>query len=209
MKNSFFSRFKQSLGSDYGGRYYAAVMTECINSDPSLAEAIFGWKFKESFKATVEWSFPGVSTNRRADIAILEESSQILLGLIEIKYEDELLDGIDKQLDDYLRIVKQEGIAFAYVTIYSPKPEHIEKLNALGGRHIYFSDIYNAICRKRSPIARMFAEFLREEMPVFEDMKNHDKALELLLVKGLGLTSASRIQSNECTKRFQISYGYC
>jgi len=95
MKKSFFSRFKDKLNMDYGGRYFALLLREIIKEEPSVNSAVFPSlnksdqnKIRTSGEIHVEYPFPGFNgRKRRADLAILIDGK--IEALLEVKYEDE------------------------------------------------------------------------------------------------------------------------
>ncbi len=186
MKN-FFSRIKGLLKHDYGGRYLAIVLKEVLEEDSVIASCLIGNKNikNDSYYVQVEWSFP--DRNRIADLAIFDKISNEVIGLVEIKYEDEKSLGTDKQLDDYLDYCKIHKISFTYLTKNIPPKADFKKIT---NNYISYAKLVHRIENKNkiSYAGKMLCSFLREEGYVF-DNRIDETALLLLMVNSLSFTN--------------------
>jgi len=75
--NSFFTRFKEHLNADYGGRYIEVILSEVIQEDISILKILFPqapiykWKDKSQIDIDVEEVFQtGNIKKRRADLVV-------------------------------------------------------------------------------------------------------------------------------------------
>jgi hypothetical protein len=194
MKKSFFSRFKDKLNKDYGGRFVSLLLKEIMNEEPKVASVVFPSLKKytvigTSFDIQEEYRFPGRmhKTERRADLAILNHKTPI--ALLEVKYEDEKQSTNAAQLDDYLEFCSKENIPFTYLTQYLPLQSDADKIEAknikMGKTDLFKHFLYSQLYKKLEKIDHnhaviMFREFLKTEGNVFD--KNIDEdVLQLFL----------------------------
>ena len=210
---SFFSRFKDCLNADYGGRYFTAIIEQGILDNPALLKILFPTvdnniikRFESECTLRVEYRFPSVtkkSDHRRADLAVLYGGEAI--ALLEVKYEDEKGKENRYQLTDYLRFAKKDNnLCITYLTQYIPPQKDLEFLKKAGRgniRHMLYSELYRGINRlnEKGAVARLILEFLEETMGIYKTEIN-EKALILLVVKGLTLrhqTGFRRLVSDE------------
>lgn len=102
---SFFSRFKNNLNLDFGGRYFEVILAEVVKEEKSLLRILFpsldGKIIKnDELEIDIECMFPSDSREtefRISDLVVKYRGKYV--ALLEIKYEDELRE---KQLDDYI-----------------------------------------------------------------------------------------------------------
>jgi hypothetical protein len=193
---NFFSRFKNHLNFDYGGRYLEVILCEVIKDDLSLLKVVFpeieiNISKSKSIDIAIEDLFPSkFRTHRRADLVVKENG--IHKALLEIKYKDEPQEF---QIEDYLKYSKKNGICFTYLTQYIPKEEDLNLIrNMQSNRYVamLFSGLFRKIKdrKKNNPVTQLFLNFLEEEFMIYNQEINED-ALHLLLIKGLSLKNRS------------------
>lgn len=190
----FFSRFKNNLKLEYGGRYFEIILLEVIKEDISILEIIFPsinrdiLRDSKKLEIDIEEIFPSKSNvvnYRRADIVVKYKGKHV--ALLEIKYEDQPLE---KQLEDYLTYSESKQICFTYLTQYLPSKADSAKLKSYKNTYcLQYMDLYNDIVksnRNRNPIVKLFCQFLKENFMIYnEDI--HEGGLLLLIIKGLYL----------------------
>jgi hypothetical protein len=138
---SFFGRFKNRLrdsdGRDPGGRYFAILLEQLFYEDPAVLRDVIFPDLRISdlngSRISTEFSLP---SGRRADIALHDRNDRPV-ALAEVKEEDQLGEGVDKQTKAYLNYVSEmrgngRKIAFAYVTKHLPSIKSLELLDQHG-----------------------------------------------------------------------------
>ncbi len=184
---SFFSRWKDKLAFDYGGRYFGAVLAEVLAHDPRLTGILFpglSGKGPSNCEPTCEWSFPGTERKRRADLALLSTSSREPLALVEIKYEDEKGDKNPAQIDDYLRYSRKHKIPVLYLTKSPPPAEDCRRIRRSPlAKDLLWAELYRGLTAIKKPhaLTTMLCEYLREEVPMWNE--HIDKKTLTILVK--------------------------
>lgn len=204
--SNFFSRIKNRLSQDIGGRYLGIVIEQVVASEPRFALSIFPHipeiVVKElssgHARVTAEFAFPGRhGKSRRADLAVLR--GEEIVALAEIKYVDHKSPGNWAQLGDYIAFArKHPGCSFTYLTQYSPPADDWALLKAAQNEiasvaHIYTRELYARTSKFNSPSVHVFRDFLKEEYVVYCDrfQSNAQAALMLLMVRGLHLRHAT------------------
>lgn len=190
MKN-FFSRFKEHLKDDYGGRYLEVILSEVIKEDISLLKILFPALDKNILKSKnieicIEDIFPSKLRNhRRADLAVKIKGKHI--ALLEIKYEDEAQE---KQISDYINYSEKNHLCFTYLTQYHPSKKDLDVIERKkNGQYIHmlYVDIYNQIKKRgnsNKPVTSLLIDFMKENFMIYSE-KIDENALLLLLIKGL------------------------
>jgi len=191
---SFFTRFKDNLKIDFGGRYFEVILMEVLKEDLSILKIIFPsidtklLKKKNDLEINVEGTFPsksGEALYRKSDLVVKYKGKYI--ALLEIKYEDELREN---QLEDYIKYAQKNDIYFAYLTQYLQRKEDVLKLNTLKkSNHLLYKDLYNSIIKSKkdsNPIVKLFCQFMKENFMIYENEIPEDGLL-LLIIKGLSL----------------------
>lgn len=191
MTKSFFSRFKEHLSMNFGGRYLAVVLQEVLLAEPRAIRALLpgltGSFANRTFDVVADkYCFKGRNgKSRRADLAVLVDDKCV--GLVEIKDEDEPLEG---QLEDYLFHADSEGIPFTYLTKYRPPAAEIALVTCEpSGSHRLLAELYIAMKALSSahPVVDLLCRFMEEEGIMAYSSDINVDALTLLVVKGLHL----------------------
>ena len=197
----FFSRFKDKLAMDYGGRYLSVILGEVIKEDPAILAIIFPQNktlfrnTKKLFEIELESTISSAGEDkkhRRADIAIWHEGK--IVGLIEVKCEDESHDG---QISNYLAFAEKNGASFTYITQYYPsKAEQQQISESQKASHLLYKNLYKQLQQNRNgstgdqnkSITDLFCEYLKENFMVYNSIKERDlDVLKLLTLKGLNV----------------------
>jgi len=184
---SFFGRFRNWIRDearhDPGGRYFSMLLKAVWGEQPrAVSQVLFPDKrseFFESARAEVEAAYNG---NRRADLGLYSADGQ-LVGLVEVKEDDQLAQGAESQLADYLSYAQEHTVPFAYVTKHTPSEACMSLLTAHGQRPVYYSDLYRALEVQTSPICQLFCKYLEEIGPMYKQLSAPDdsEALRLLM----------------------------
>jgi hypothetical protein len=192
---SFYSRIKGKLPSDFGGRYVSMVLQETMLEAPDLVRTLFpkaGYRANDC-EIVREFPFRWNGASRRADLAVVSRHDRRPIALLEVKYEDEQLPSCHGQLGDYTEFAAssgRDGIPFVYLTQRQPPADQLELLERARGdvRHLTYAELYHRLqaAAEKSPAVRMLRDFLQEDGMVFTT-EIDQRALELLLIKGLGL----------------------
>jgi len=189
---SFFSRIKDKLPSDFGGRYVSMVLQETMLEDPEIVRFLFpkcGYS-RSHCEVVREFPFRWKGASRRADLAIVSRWDARPLAMLEVKYEDEKLPSCHGQLVDYTEYAASCGIPFVYLTQREPPADQLELVAAAPGtvRHLTYAELFHDLAPREAdaPAIRMLRDFLQEDGMVFTTAIDRP-ALELLLIKGLGL----------------------
>lgn len=196
---NLFTRLKDKLSRDYGGRYIGVLLEQVIADAPKTATVLFPGldpgiikKLNDGTAQVVtEWRFPGRGqNNRRADLAIVDGETP--LALCEIKYEDHLSAGNPAQARDYLTQCRANGAAFVYLTQHTPSEDTLALITAARGEglkahHLFYRDLYRKLQKVGNHTARLFCEFLEEQHVIYKDGFDDDalNALRYLMVRGL------------------------
>ena len=218
-QENFFSRFKGRLKQaderDPGGRYFSTLLEEVFHEAPdALRDVLFPASRKADFqnaKVTTELKYDGT---RRADLAFLDEKDNVI-GLIEVKEEDQMTAGSGDQTLAYLTFIKnaeQSGrsIHFAYVTKHMPSNDSYSALLAHGMKPTFYSDIDYLLPKvlkktgawERSPVAQLFCKYLSEEGVVYHPLTaNEDSVLRLLVRQGLSLQGHTGFGKDKTSSR--------
>lgn len=204
-QRSFFGRFKRRIQQegtkDPGGRYFAILLEQIFSETPEvLAKLLFPTCQESKFRhaqVITEFRF---QPDRQADLAFLDAEDRVL-GLVEVKEEDQLGPGTGEQTSDYLSYIKKTAtpeapIYFSYVTKHLPSNKSSLQLEKNGVAPVYYNDIYYGLSkylaisrqRNRSPMTKLFHQYLEEEGAVYQKLTSgQDDTLRLLLRQGLGL----------------------
>ncbi|MDQ6867694.1 MAG: PD-(D/E)XK nuclease family protein [Pseudomonadota bacterium] len=181
---SFFGRFRgwirDNMGGDPGGRYFAILLAESFGEQPgAVSEVLFPRRRNlAAVRAVPEYAY---DDGRRADLGLFASDDK-LVGLVEVKEDDQLVQGAANQLADYLSYAKKENVPFAYVTRHTPSEACMSLLRAHGQRPVYYSDLYRALELQTSPICQLFCKYLEEIGPVYKQLTPDDSdALRLLM----------------------------
>jgi hypothetical protein len=193
---NFFSRFKERVqlgsGRDPGGRYFAILLEQVFYEIPDILPAVvFRLPRNRRFRATqaiTEYYFlPG---KRAADLAFLDANGNVL-GLVEVKEEDQLTKRNTDQTRDYLSFVKKGRRQFSYVTKHLPAQASQKLLLSSKMMPTFYSDLYagikNALAQDRwdrCPVARMFCAYIEKQGVMYMDDDIDDYVLGLLLQQG-------------------------
>ena len=141
---SFFTRFKKRLTvateSDPGGRYFAVLLQQVFQESPdALRQILFPRSIKAKFSDARAFTERDHVETRRADLAFYDAQNNII-GLVEVKEDDQLAPLAGAQVDDYISYVKWEKevnkrvVHFAFVTKHLPSRRSQEALaRAKGG----------------------------------------------------------------------------
>lgn len=206
--SSFFGTVKSWLSQDFGGRYFSLVLKEVITNNPKIMWILFpDLDKKKKYKIESEYFFYGVTKRRRADLAILEIESGVVVGLVEVKYDDERSEGVSAQLNDYIAICKNENIPFVYLlkNIMPKTEQNLLNKTKISKRVLYYSDLYQAIKSKHKPdhLTKMMLDFIGEETMIFENKISNNNLVALIMnacwVKhqhGLGKTFGKRLSES-------------
>jgi len=204
-KKSFFARFKEHVrkegSKDPGGRYFSILLEQVFLETPeALAKSLFPTCRTSRFRhARVQTDFQ-YKPERLADLAFLDTEDRVI-GLVEVKEEDQLGPGTGDQTQDYLSYVRnnstpQAPIYFAYVTKHLPSEKSNSALQKDGREPTYYSELYRDFSEylkdpkqsQRSPVAQLFCKYLQEEGVVYRLLEpDDDNVLRLLLRQGFGL----------------------
>jgi hypothetical protein len=193
---SFFSRFKDNLKMDFGGRYFGAILTEVLNEDLSILKILFPTidtkliKNKKYTEIGVEKVFPSEDAEYRlADLVVKYKGKY--RALLEIKYEkDQPQPG---QLEDYMAYSDENELCFTYLTQYYPKEGDLKKITEGDNdkyTHLLFSTFYKKLLKKqkdKNPMTKLFCNFLEENVMIYDNsaINDNEDVLLLLLIKGL------------------------
>lgn len=191
----FFKTIKEWLNQDYGGRYVSCVLKELLMEEPKIANAIFKQKIdftSVELEVSLRDYWPHLRNERRADITLLNVRGDIV-GLIEIKYDDQKCERNHAQILDYIRFCKRyrphSPIPFVVIT-KSPIPEK-EELQIKANKRFAGVLSYGDVVRKsrennlQSPVSKMVEEYLREEAFMFNPVDKD--ALQLLMHNSLNV----------------------
>lgn len=203
MKKNFFSRLKNKLNADYGGRYLGVLLEEIIYDYPKILGVLFPnidrsfyKEFEPERDVSIEYCFGRAKKKkRRADLALLKNNKPV--ALLEIKYEDEKQSSVDAQLQDYLYFVEKNSkqdspIGYTYLTKNYPPKEHIALFDSkkanINAMHMTYTQLYSKLGShaQQSPIIRIFRDFLKENCYMFQT-EIDEKGLLLLLLKGFNV----------------------
>jgi hypothetical protein len=189
---TFFSRFKDHLSMDFGGRYFEVILHEVIKEDLDIIKILFPsidrklLLNKDDIEIEVEDVFHAKNKkNRRADLVVKHNGKHI--ALLEIKYLDGPLEG---QIDDYINYAKENNIYFTYLTQNIPSGKDIIKITSAYNNkfyHLLYRDLYKSLLKlhnKNNPILKLFCNYLEENFMVYNNEIN-ENALILLMLKGL------------------------
>jgi hypothetical protein len=189
---SFFSRFKDNLKMDFGGRYLEAILMEVLKEDLSILEILFPKIDKQIIKNRkyveigLEGIFPTQNKKKRfADLVVKYKGKY--KALLEIKYADQPLPN---QIADYIRYAKKNNICFTYLTQYPPKKDDLQTILSETNdryKHLLYGKFYKELLNRnknRNPVTKLFCEFLEENVMIYDKDINYDSLL-LLLIKGL------------------------
>jgi len=191
----FFKSIKPWLNQDYSGRYVSAVLRELFLSDPKLASRLFrkSIRFKTvEQEVSLRSYWPHLKRERRADLALFDEQGRVV-GLVEVKYEDQKNDRNHAQLDDYIKFSKSyhanPGVPVIVIT-KSPLPALETRLierNSENIRCISYGDIVRRLQEQdfKSAIPDMVIEYFKEEAFMFNPIETD--ALELLMINALNI----------------------
>lgn len=189
---SFFSRFKNNLDQNYGGRYIEVILKEVLIENPPIARILFPkikieiLRDKSNLEIEVESLFKSKRRNhRKADLALKYCGKHI--ALLEIKCLDHPLE---YQIDDYIKYAKDNDLHFTYLTQYYPEKEDVIKITKANQTHLLFSDLLKQMIKCKydnDPIAKLFRDFLEENFMRYIEKfdKKYENALILLMIKGL------------------------
>ena len=177
-RKGFFSLLKNKMKQDFGGRYVAHVIAECLFQNPEIAKSIWGI-LPSKFSIETEWGFG----SRRSDLALINQENGEALALLEIKYEDHGDEKNNEQLRDYIKYCNENRIPFVYLTKFPPPARDYSLIKE---RYLSYSEL-----RKRliladadSPVIDMLIEFLGEESFMYNEITNED-ALQLLMLRAV------------------------
>lgn len=191
---SFFSKFKDNLNADYGGRYLEVILSEVIREDVSILKILFPALDTNIIKSKnldidVEEIFPSrVKKHRRADLVVKQNG--IHKALLEIKYDDK---SHDQQIPDYIKYAKKHDICFTYLTQYIPSKKDLDAISAnYNDKYvaILYKDLYKELKKRgkaNKPVTNLFIDFMEEQFMIYNSEINND-VLALLLVKSLHVT---------------------
>jgi hypothetical protein len=194
---SFFSRFKDHLDGDYGGRYLEVILSEVIKEDLSILKILFpaidGDIIKsKNIEIAVEEIFPSkVRQHRRADLVVKLNGKH--KALLEIKYADKALE---RQIPDYIKYADKNKLCFTYLTQYIPPKEDLDTITAKNSSkysHLLYATLYKKIKKHgkvNKPLTNLFINFMEEQFMIYNEALNED-ALQLLLIKGLYVKHAA------------------
>jgi hypothetical protein len=139
-------------------------------------------------------------------MAVLDRETLKPIVLIEMKYEDHETAATHKQIADYLQYCQSENVQFRYITQFSDIPrndtELLQRQKYKGiCSHITYETIYRILIphAARSPIIRLFCEYLRENTAMFEPIRDI-AALKLMMVRSLGIAhfhGLGRLHAND------------
>ncbi|EQC45182.1 hypothetical protein M899_1052 [Bacteriovorax sp. BSW11_IV] len=192
MRKSFFSRFKNKLSEDFGGRYFEVILHEVIIEEPKIVTLLFPFlKIKSSdvIESQIEYPF----ASRIADVCIKINGKEV--GLIEIKFNDKSLDG---QIEEYLKFTREKDIFFTYLTLQTPEQKDLSLIkneekyanNHHLAHHMLYRKLYEKIVDKkydRNPVVALFCKYIKENFMVFDSeyINSNDDILQFIMLKGL------------------------
>jgi hypothetical protein len=191
----FFKSIKTWLNQNYGGRYVSAVLRELFLSDPKIASRLFekSISFKTAeLEVSLRRYWPHLKRERRADLALFDEQGRIV-GLVEVKYEDQKNDRNHAQLSDYIKFSKSyhanPGVPVIVLT-KSPLPASETSLierNSKIVSCISYGDIVRRLQDQdfKSAVPSMVIEYFKEEAFMFNPIDAD--ALELLMINALNI----------------------
>lgn len=194
---SFFSRFKEHLDGDYGGRYLEVILSEVIREDLTILNILFPTLGTDVIKSknieiAIEDTFPSkVRSHRRADLVVKLNGKH--KALLEIKYDDEALE---MQISDYISYAEKNQLCFTYLTQYIPPKEDLDTITAKNNSkysHLLYATLYKKIKKYgkiNKPLTSLLINFMEEQFMIYNEELNED-ALALLLIKGLRVKHAS------------------
>ena len=166
----------------------------------ALAKFLFPTCRASKFRnARVQTDFP-YNPGRLADLAFLDAEDRVI-GLVEVKEEDQLGPGTGDQTQDYLSYVRKNStqrapVHFAYVTKHLPSEKSSLVLQISGVKPTYYSELYDRFSKyladpkllQRSPVTQLFCRYLQEEGVVYQMLTPEDEnTLRLLLRQGFGM----------------------
>ena len=197
--SSFFSKIRNYFAASYAGRYEAIILSEVANECPDIIKCIYR-KFNPSLhQIDLEYCY---QEGRRADIAIRDLESGLPVFLLEIKCEDEPLEG---QLESYISYVKHhKDVDFLYLTKHVPFNEELQKISKDPKRikHMLFSELWGILQKKdkiqNNLFGKTYLQFLKEEGNMYE--KLDEASIKKLLVRFFlpnGRNGAGSIRSEE------------
>lgn len=173
----------------------SAVLRELFLSDPKMASRLFGKSicFKTAeLEVSLRRYWPHLKRERRADLALFDEQGRVV-GLIEVKYEDQKSDRNHAQLDDYIKFSKayhaNPAVPIIVVTkspLPAPETKLIER-NSKIVRCISYGDIVRRLQERdfKSAVLKMVVEYFKEEAFMFNPIETD--ALELLMINALNI----------------------
>lgn len=191
----FFKSIKPWLNQDYGGRYVSAVLRELFLAEPGIASLLFGKSIcpkNVELEVSLRRYWPHLRRERRADLALLDERGRVI-GLVEVKYEDQKNDRNHAQLTDYIKFSKSyhpnPGVPIIVVTkspLPAPESRFIQR-NSKIARCISYGDIVRRLRERdfKSAVPSMVIDYFKEEAFMFNPIENG--ALELLMINALNI----------------------
>jgi len=213
---SFLSRFKERVkdaaDQDPGGRYLSILLEQVMLEHPvEISRALFPDLSKRQAKEarpTIEWRFQGKRQKRQADLAVLGPDGT-LLGVAEVKENDQRGEHVAEQTEDYLRLVasmRAQGhpAYLAYVTKHMPEATTLDRLRSEGIEPVYYRDLFAELSRTlliangTRPVARLFCDYLKEEGVVYQ-RPDDMQAIKLFFARCMtpGRTGLGRLASAE------------
>lgn len=194
--SSFFGRFRKRMldetGDDPGGRYFSILLEAAFNEEPGVVgKALFPSTPSNRFLSARASTEEHYRSRRYADLAVFSASGDVI-GIVEVKEDDQLTKRNADQLRDYLSFSAERNVPFTYLTQHMPSLACGELLKAHAKSPMYYSDLYRALAaltvKQSSPVVRFLLDYLLEFGPVYEPLNEADNpALRLLLRQAFSL----------------------
>lgn len=173
---SFFSGVQSYFKDEHGGRYLGKIIIEWEKNDKvgfkKFCSSELGvHELPAKYQLTGEFPYKG---GRYADLAILCDDRRPF-ALFEIKWNDTLTKETEhkgSQLQDYVFFCKKNACKMILLTRDSLAEDDSKELHKLGedGQHKYVGSLSSVLLESRSPIAKMFFEYLQDKGVVMNEI---------------------------------------
>lgn len=169
---ALYSSIQSYFHSQCSGRYIAHLLTETCRCDPDAFARFFRnvWpgaipRRARNLELSPEFSFPGRSGRRQADLAVSIDGE--VIGLVELKYRDGLMPETgDKpaQLEDYLSWCKRENKQFLLLHRAPLGSQDIGLIKAAGFSREHYSALGSVLQREGANHAcALMLDYLKDE----------------------------------------------